>query len=334
MRGHRCLSALALWFANHYVDTPGKARPASPKATRADVSEDGTTPFIATGTRSTLPAMFLQDSTEAIRRAARNVVPSRLYSLVAEACDAFWGTLRVGYPSYVRLRRLYPSCCKYDKEPVRFDLPQLTHPFFVRPGSSDAMCVMQNIIREEWGAFSPPEPVRLVVDAGANIGDTTARYLTRFPNATVVSLEPDPDNYAMLVRNCAAFGSRAVLLNAALWPRDARLNICPSVTYNAVSVAEVDSADGCNALMCDGVSVPALRQSLGFATIDILKCDIEGAEFHLFRDGAPWLSFVRCLVIEIHSEVAHQAVYKAVEKQGGFKSRRWRNTHIFWRFWR
>jgi len=275
--------------------------------------------------------MFLLDSAEAIRRAARSVVPRRLYSLVAEACDAFWCVLRVGYPSYARLRRLYPPRCKYDTEPVRFDLPQLPHPLFVRPGTSDAIGLVQNIIREEWGASFPPEPVRLIIDAGANIGDTTAWYLARFPDATVVSLEPDPDNYAMLVRNCAVYGSRAVLLNAALWPREARLNICPSVAYNAVAVAEVDPADRSNGLRCDGISVRTLRKSLGFTTIDILKCDVEGAEFHLFRDAPRWLSFVRCLVIEIHSEAAHQAVYRAVEKQGTFQSRRWRNTHIFWR---
>ena len=276
-------------------------------------------------------AMFLQKYIEAIRRTARSVVPSRLYSLVAVACDTFWCVLKVGYPSYVRLRRLYPPRCKYDAEPVRFDLPQLKHPVFVRPGTTDAFGVVQNIIREEWGAFSPPEPVRLIVDAGANIGDTTSWYLTKFPNATVVSLEPDPDNYAMLLLNCAPFGSRAVLLNAALWPQEGRLNLRPSVAYNAVSVAEVDSADGSNSPMCDAVSVPALRKSLGFAAIDILKCDIEGAEFHLFRDAPSWLSFVRCLVIEIHTEAAHQAVYNAVEKQGPFHCKRWRNTHIFWR---
>ena len=287
--------------------------------------------LLAAGSQFTGMTMFLQGSTEVIRRAARGVAPTRLYLLAAEACDTFWGVLRVGYPTYVRLRRIYPTRCEYSTEPLRFDLPQLPHPLFVRPGTTDASGVVQNIIREEWGAFIPPEPVRLIVDAGANIGDTTAWYLTKFPNATVAALEPDPDNYTMLVRNCAAFGSRAVLLNAALWSRDARLKLCPSVASNAVSVAEVGSAKDSTSVVCDGVSIPTLRESLGFPIIDILKCDIEGAEFDLFRDAPTWLSFVRCLVIEIHSEAAHQAVYGAIEKQAAFHRKRWRNTHIFWR---
>jgi hypothetical protein len=35
-------------------------------------------------------------------------------------------------------------------------------------------------------------------------------------------------------------------------------------------------------------------------TIDLLKCDIEGAEYHLFRDCGRWIQQVAAIAIELH----------------------------------
>ena len=40
------------------------------------------------------------------------------------------------------------------------------------------------------------------MDAGASIGDTTAWFLSKFLSATVIALEPDSENYALLRKNC------------------------------------------------------------------------------------------------------------------------------------
>ena len=47
------------------------------------------------------------------------------------------------------------------------------------------------------------EPPRYVLDAGANAGFTTTLFKLLWPAAVVVSLEPDPANYAALVRQTA-----------------------------------------------------------------------------------------------------------------------------------
>jgi hypothetical protein len=38
--------------------------------------------------------------------------------------------------------------------------------------------------------------------------------------------------------------------------------------------------------------------------VDLLKIDIEGAEIELFKCGAPWLSMVRHIAIELHDSEA------------------------------
>jgi hypothetical protein len=50
-----------------------------------------------------------------------------------------------------------------------------------------------------------------------------------------------------------------------------------------------------------------LRQSPS-GTIDILKLDIEGAEYEILRPPTPWLASVNCIVIELHGEAAHRDI--------------------------
>src|ERR1700757_2189967 len=41
----------------------------------------------------------------------------------------------------------------------------------------------------------------LIIDAGANIGAAALQFLSNFPNARIVSIEPEASNYALLLRN-------------------------------------------------------------------------------------------------------------------------------------
>ena len=50
-----------------------------------------------------------------------------------------------------------------------------------------------------------PEVIReihqLYIDAGANIGLTSIYFANKFPNAKIVALEPEIDNYIILQKN-------------------------------------------------------------------------------------------------------------------------------------
>ena len=48
---------------------------------------------------------------------------------------------------------------------------------------------------------APPENVRVVVDCGANVGITSLFFAAQYRNARIYSIEPDPDNFALLKRN-------------------------------------------------------------------------------------------------------------------------------------
>ena len=91
--------------------------------------------------------------------------------------------------------------------------------FYSRPGTSDHMVVLQ--VAHEYpplvsALLRSGIPIRTVLDAGANIGCSTHTLASGLPEATVVGLEPDADNYAMLCLNTRGLHN-AVPLRAALW---------------------------------------------------------------------------------------------------------------------
>ncbi|MBK6790779.1 MAG: FkbM family methyltransferase [Betaproteobacteria bacterium] len=65
---------------------------------------------------------------------------------------------------------------------------------------------------------------RGIVDAGAHIGLATVYLATRFPQATIVALEPEPSNYRLLCKNVASL-KNVVTVNAGLWSRAARVKL-------------------------------------------------------------------------------------------------------------
>src|SRR5262245_48251272 len=49
----------------------------------------------------------------------------------------------------------------------------------------------------------PPDDVRVILDCGANVGITSLFLAERYPRAMILSVEPDPENFALLEANVA-----------------------------------------------------------------------------------------------------------------------------------
>jgi FkbM family methyltransferase len=99
-------------------------------------------------------------------------------------------------------------------------------------------------------------------------------------------------------------------VQAALWSKEAALHLQAAGKRDAISVS-----DGAGLFACRGVSVNMLIQAHDVAAIDILKCDIKGAEMEVFSDGCDeWLSRTRCVVVETHGANCLQLVTAAARR--------------------
>ena len=139
-----------------------------------------------------------------------------------------------------------------------------------------------------------PETVHTVIDAGANIGIASLYFAARYPKAKIYSVEPLPENFALLEANVAHE------------PRIKPIKGCiTGVPKDAVRFT-TDGPTWGNRIGEAGITVPGftireLCQREGIDSIDLLKVDIEGGEKEVF-ESADFLDLVRNIIIELHCE--------------------------------
>jgi FkbM family methyltransferase len=173
-------------------------------------------------------------------------------------------------------------------------LPGVEHPLYARPRTSDLEAFHTIFGRRQQAVDLGFDP-RLIVDLGANVGYASVDFALRYPEARVVAVEPEPSNVELLRRNVA--GLPVDVVEAAVWPRAAELELEETeIGHLGFRVREVSSSDH----GVSTVTIPMLMERQGWAQIDLLKIDIEGAELELLSEEAGWLERVRAISIEFH----------------------------------
>ena len=164
---------------------------------------------------------------------------------------------------------------------------------FLRPGTTDQDVYDEIFISREYD-IDLGDP-KFIVDAGAHIGLSSVFFASRYPEATVIALEPEPSNFAMLLKNTKDFPNIKPL-QAGLWSKKTHLRIEDSnVPTWSFRVIESASGEGIPA-----VGITDILTDFRPARIDVLKIDIEGSEFEVLNHSAPWIDHVLTLIIELH----------------------------------
>jgi FkbM family methyltransferase len=203
--------------------------------------------------------------------------------------------------------------------------------FYIRRKSTDIVIFKQILYQQEYRHLKQLQQklnldVRYIIDAGANIGSSTVYLKSVFPDATIVSIEPEADNFAMLQRNIQVNGFDGVTpVKGGLWYKETWLEVKPGFRDRdrelSFYVEEVDeSAKTDNRIL--GITVHGIKAKWSFPRIDILKIDIEGAERYLFSNLADCrqiLADVRILVIEVHEEVVDKWALIGYLEELGYK---------------
>ncbi len=178
-------------------------------------------------------------------------------------------------------------------------LPGLIIPFYFRQGTSDVLAIKQVFVRHEYRRLQALTQIDTIIDAGANIGAASVLFLTMFPKARLIAIEPDPGNAAVLRRNLEPYGERVTVGEAALWPKAEPLQLVHAQFRDRLDWSiQVKPADAEKTV--DGLTVQQLLDHSRWHAIDLLKIDIEGAEIELFRGDTSWLKRVKNLCIELH----------------------------------
>ena len=211
---------------------------------------------------------------------------------------------------------------------VKVAVPSWKHPLWLRAGKSDASVFLQ-VFAEQQGFFPVSGNPRLIVDAGANIGLTSLCLANRFPQSQIVSLEVDAGNYDLLKKNCLLYGNITPLF-CGVWSHSTHLLIENTGGEAWAYQTKEVTAQTLGAIRAVGIS--DLLQQLAQSRIDLLKIDIEGAEYELFSRGLDdWIDKVSNLVVEIHEGIrpgVKDLVHSSMRERGFFVSS-WGEYQIF-----
>ncbi len=170
---------------------------------------------------------------------------------------------------------------------------------------------IRQIYGEQLYAFHSRRPDPRIVDCGAHVGVASLFFKDRYPAARITAFEADPAIADMCRANLRAFGHADVaVINAAVWTHDNGVNFAAS-NDDAGHVADAG-----------GATTPSVRLKslLAEGPVDLLKLDVEGAEFAIIEDCGVSLAAVDRVVIELHAMDGARprigALLAALEAQG------------------
>ncbi len=196
------------------------------------------------------------------------------------------------------------------------------HPFHFRPDTSDAHLVIQTLVRQEYGNLPRGLKAGFIIDAGANIGDSAVYFLNRFRGCRLVALEPHPVFSSIAKRNLACYPN-ATLIQKGLWSHEIRLGLSDQATGSSFC------GDISPSFEVECVDIAGLLRRYAQSRIDILKLDIEGAEWEVIsRDSETWLAVTRLIVVELHSPRIERDCKQYLSRMG-FSWWRHRSVHYF-----
>jgi FkbM family methyltransferase len=189
----------------------------------------------------------------------------------------------------------------------------VSHPIHLRMRSSD-LSLFEEILMDHEYEFVFDHSPSVIVDAGANIGLTSVFFANRFPQARVISIEPEAANYQMLLRNTANYRN-IVAVQAALWREDMPLKMHdPGDGDWGFQTRPLDGSHA-SAPTVPGMTIASLMRRFDIDHIDVLKIDIEGAEKEVFETSGDWIDKVGTVIVELHDRTTQgcsRAAYAAL----------------------
>ena len=116
----------------------------------------------------------------------------------------------------------------------------------------------------------------LVIDVGANVGDTTVEALGAAPNVDLVAIEGDPSFASYARRNLAQFGDRARVVEGFVGPVGSRVHFRANASTGGFQGSAADGTE-----VTEWVTPDALLADAGSFDEVVWKSDIDGFDVHV-----------------------------------------------------
>lgn len=177
---------------------------------------------------------------------------------------------------------------------------------WVRSGTPDLRVAASTLGREFNGVItaSAPPPGAVIIDAGGYIGTAAMKFAAAFPSCTIVTIEPAPDNLAILRRNVEGIAN-IVVVEAALAAASGTAALHDPGALEWGYTLSRGARRGTR--VCATVRTTTLADVLATQAtgpVVVLKLDVEGAERDVLASSEGWMDRVELVLAELHPHLA------------------------------
>jgi FkbM family methyltransferase len=163
------------------------------------------------------------------------------------------------------------------------------------PDATSFLFIYDEIFVKEIYKFEATKKDPVIIDCGANIGLSILYFKNIYPSAKIIGFEPDPKIFSILKNNISSFDYQDVeLINNALWEEEKELDF---YSEGADAGRLSNTTDKTSMIKIKAVKLSTFLDS----PVDLLKIDIEGAEYAVLKECQDKLKNVNKLFVEYHS---------------------------------
>nr|WP_321233417.1 FkbM family methyltransferase [uncultured Psychroserpens sp.] len=164
--------------------------------------------------------------------------------------------------------------------------------------------------------FNTDSKTPLIIDCGANMGLSLLFFKKQYPSARILAFEPDTAVLPFLEKNIHSQSlSMVTLYENAVW------NVTEELTFFTDN--GMGGRIGVEYENQSPIKIKALRlRDFLDQPVDMLKIDIEGAEYTVLKDCSDMLHNVKHIFVEYHSDITgeqHLDDILGILKHNGFR---------------
>lgn len=194
------------------------------------------------------------------------------------------------------------------------EVSDIKFPISYRPDTTDTILLNSIFLNNQYKIPFEINP-KFIIDGGGNVGFTAVYFANKYPDATIISIEPESSNYKILKHN-TSFYKNIKTIQSALWNDDAEVKVVDIGHREWGFIVEPCVKEVEDTIRA--ITISSILKNSGFNEIDILKLDIEGSEREVFSSNYDqWLSKVKILIIEIHDDMkigSKENVFNAISQ--------------------
>jgi FkbM family methyltransferase len=188
-------------------------------------------------------------------------------------------------------------------EPIKVRLRKFNKEFDFYLTDTIEFAILKEIFLDEEYNYDLKENSQIIFDLGSNVGPSVIYFKLKYPVAKIYAFEPNPVAYERLKENTKQFDN-IFIFNLAVSYKNGKDKFYIYPTSN-LSSSLIERMPDQRYVEVECETLDSLMDRLEIEKIDLLKFDVEGAEFEIFKNFKN-IDTVCNLIGEVHTDLMNK----------------------------